>query len=333
MEKHHTAAAAEQVLARILPKAPHTRCTQISDGGAQFALHSKDVEVVRQVLNVLQGAKDAGEILNYDVHGASLEDIFVSLMGRDSQLAEGLVNEKVSHQPARDEVDSQEAPAKLEDPTPLELSDGRRTWFFQQAGTVFWKRLLIVRRAWLGPVLAMAIACSGACIPLFFMKDRVKTCVPDFSPAFAQPLLFPWSVAVNGGFDPESSGTAIIAPPTALEPLSGFFTSVNVTTVSDQQALVNDIQQNARNLSFGGLFFDAAGNNSLIAFQALDILNAPTLLNLASNTWIASATSGGGAVPVIAANIMPFDARSGAGLDPMKWVWNCDSYYFTLILM
>ncbi|CAG7851662.1 ABC transporter A family member 6 AltName: Full=ABC transporter ABCA.6 [Serendipita indica DSM 11827] len=315
-EKHQTVAAAEQVLARILPKAPHARCIQISDNGAKFALRTKDAEVVRQVLTALQSAKDNGEIQTYDANGASLEDIFVSLMTRDSQSAGGSIDEKAT----RTELDSQETPAKLEDRTPLDLSDGRRTWFFQQAGTVFWKRLLIMRRAWLGPLLAMAIACSGACIPLFFMKDRVKTCVPDFSPSFAQSLLFPWSVAVNTGFlDTESSNTAIIAPPNALEPLSGFFTSVNVTTVSDQQALINDIQQNARSLSFGGLFLDATRNSSLIAFQALEILNGPTLLNLASNTWIASATSGGEA-PVIAANYMPFAARSGAGLDPMKWI-------------
>ncbi|KAG9044141.1 hypothetical protein FS842_001568 [Serendipita sp. 407] len=179
----------------------------------------------------------------------------------------------------------------------------------------------------------MAIACSGACIPLFFMKDRVKTCTPDFVPKYTTSLMLPWSPAIafqgfsNFTTSSEDSSysdayTPIIAPPNALEPLSQFFTSVRVNTVADRQALLDDIKTNAKNISLGGMFINTAGNDSLITYEISEFLSGPTLLNLASNVWLASASGStpGDQTPVIAANYRPFAARSGAGLDPMKWI-------------
>ncbi|KAG8799616.1 hypothetical protein FRC17_007080, partial [Serendipita sp. 399] len=284
-EKERHSSIAQNLLSKIIPRAENCRCTHVTPTGATFSLRSKDVHVVREVLDVFETEKAAGTISSYEVHGTSLEDIFIGLMGRSTQDSDGHIVEDAAGKEGEGTVvapvesDSRQTPTtEAEDPKPLVLSNGRRTWFYQQAWTVYRKRLLILRRAWLGPLLAMAIACSGACIPLFFMKDRVKTCEPDFVPSYTQSLMLPWSSATNyqgfGNFSTSSSissymnaYTAIIAPPDALAPLSGFFTSVRVNTVVDRQALLDNIQANAKNISFGGIFINPAANDSLVTFE------------------------------------------------------------------
>jgi len=317
---------AQNILAVVILVAERARCTELSETAATFALKAKDPHTVRLVLEVLEAQKHAGSIASYEVHGTTLEDIFIGLMGRDSQLAEGQpVEEKNANEAERAARTS--TPDIPKDPIPLALSDGRQTWFFQQAWTIYRKRLLIFRRSWLSPLLAMAIACAGACIPLFFMNGRVKSCIPDFRPASAQSLLLPWSLAMNLTVTAPFRGVsplqyqAIVAPPNAMEPLSTFFTDVTVTTVADQQALIDTIQQQAQNLSFGGIYMNTPGNESLAAFEASNIVNGPTVLNLVSNIWLATADGANGSdSAVIAANYMPFNARAGDQLTPMKWV-------------
>jgi ATP-binding cassette subfamily A (ABC1) protein 3 len=340
-EKSQAHDSAQHILSIIASNAPQARCTQLSETTATFALRSKDSHVVGRVLETLEQEKARGSIVAYDAHGTSLEDIFIGLMGRDTQFADGRIDEDPVEKPTNtSSQDSTATPVIPEDPVPLDLSDGRQTWFYQQAWAIYRKRLLILRRSWLGPLLAMAIACCGAAVPLFFMKHRVKTCVPDFAPVYVQSLMLPWSLALNEG---TAAATAsgltgadvstdpatyypTIAPPDALQPLSGFFTSVPVYTVADKQALLDDIQTNPKNISLGGIFIDPAGNNSLLAYEATSIVNGPTLLNLVSNVWIARSSSGGD-VPVIAANYLPFPARAGDQLTPMKWV--CRMRYFS----
>jgi ATP-binding cassette, subfamily A (ABC1), member 3 len=335
-EKSQAHDLAQHILTIITSNAPQARCTQISETTATFALRSKDPHVVGRVLETLEQEKAQGSIVSYDAHGTSLEDIFIGLMGRDTQFADGRIDEEPVEKPTNtSSQDSTATPVIPEDPAPLDLSDGRQTWFYQQAWTIYRKRLLILRRSWLGPLLAMAIACCGAAVPLFFMKHRVKTCVPDFVPAYAQSLLLPWSLALNEGSAASTwnglTGGEIstdpttyyptIAPPDALQPLSGFFTTVPVYTVADRQALLDDIQSNTDNISLGGIFIDSAGNNSLLSYEATTIVNGPTLLNLVSNVWLATASGLNGTDgPVIAGNLMPFPARSGDQLTPMKWV-------------
>jgi hypothetical protein len=301
---------AQGIVASIIPIAEHAKCIELSETTATFALKAKDARVVRQVLEVLEVQKASGLITGDEVHGTTLEDIFIGLMGRDSQFAEGAVV-KETHEDGK-ETAGTTAPNIPKDPTPLALSDGRQTWFFQQAWTIYRKRLLILRRAWLGPLLAMGIACAGACVPLFYMKDRVKSCVPDFRPAFARSLLLPWSSTMNN--------TATVAPPDVLQPLSSFF-DITVNTAANRQELIETIRTNAANISLGGIFVNTPGQDSLLAFEASVILNGPTMLNLVSNVWLATASGANGTFgPVIAANYMPFNARSGDQLTPMKWV-------------
>jgi hypothetical protein len=323
-EKHHSTEVAQTILTDISRYATHARCTQLSETTAIFALKSKDPIVVHNVLEVLQQRKDQGSITGYDVHGTTLEDIFIGLMGQDSQMAEGQIAERKSAAQDSDHTEDALAKGLPEEPVPLALSSGRQTWFFQQAMAIFWKRSLILRRSWLAPLLAIVIACCGACIPLGYMKGRVKTCVPDFQPAFAQSLLLPWSLAVNESTitGDTLSYSPLVAPPDALTPLSGFFNSMPVQTVADRQALIDNINNNFRDRALGGLFVNPSGSDSLIAFEAKEsIVNGPTLLNAVSNVLLAQQVgAGGGEAPIIAANYMPFPARSGDQLTPMKWV-------------
>jgi len=55
--------------------------------------------------------------------------------------------------------------------TLLNLTPARPTSLLYQSLTLFYKRLLILRHSWLSPLLAVIVACCGACIPLFFMNN------------------------------------------------------------------------------------------------------------------------------------------------------------------
>lgn len=158
------------------------------------------------------------------------------------------------------------------------------------------------------------------------MENRIKTCVPDFDPAFAQSLMLPWSLAREQSALDSSNASyvasyeAIVAPPNALQQLGAYF-NVTIQTVADRQAFLDDIQTNAQSIAFGGIFIDQTNNNSLLAHEATTVVNGPTLLNLISNVrWASAVGANGGDVPVVAAYYMPFPARSGGQLDPMKWV-------------
>ncbi|KAG8766793.1 hypothetical protein FRC15_006111, partial [Serendipita sp. 397] len=92
-EKDRAFSTAQSLVNKIVPKAEHARVTQVTETNATFALRSKDVHVVREVLEVLQTEQAAGVIAGYEVHGTSLEDIFIRLMGSDTKHSDGHIAE------------------------------------------------------------------------------------------------------------------------------------------------------------------------------------------------------------------------------------------------
>lgn len=314
----------DQVMHLIRQHANGAWCKEVSDRGVIYGLKTKDASIVRHVLDELEDCKHQGIIVDYEVHSTTLEDIFITLMGH--QFTDGhIVEDKFSNTPATattpDPVTSLDS---KDNNTPLNLSDGRETWFFQQAWTIFRKRLLILRRSWLAPLLAVAIASCGSILPLSYLKERqgVPQCEPIFAPDFAFSLLLPWSTVVNVAFQ---SGTQndipIISPPDVLTPLGTFFSDLPLTTAQNKDDFTNIIQTDRANLTFGGLFVDSSSSDGLLAFEASERFSAPTLLNAVSNILLSNAAGGDpGTNPLINANYMPFPTRSGETLIAMKWV-------------
>jgi ATP-binding cassette subfamily A (ABC1) protein 3 len=115
-------------------------------------------------------------------------------MGKDRELHE---DDEQGGSSSDEKLDGDDSPTPVASadltnphPTPLDLTPARPTSLLYQSLTIFYKRLLILRRSWLSPLLAVVIACCGACIPLFYMDGRVSTCAITFRPTRISPFGF-----------------------------------------------------------------------------------------------------------------------------------------------
>jgi ATP-binding cassette, subfamily A (ABC1), member 3 len=314
-EKSVTPATHEDLLATIQQHAPGAVIANLSLHSATFALKTKDPIVVKQILVDLENEEKNGRIGSYDVNGTSLEDIFLGLMGKDRELHED--DEDVSTEEKQDSDDSP-TPVTSADltnphPTPLDLSPARPTSLLYQSWTIFYKRLLILRRSWLSPLLAMAIACCGACIPLFYMNGRVVTCAVTFRPTAISPLWLPLSQV---RYETDESALPRVAPPDVLDILN--LTVIPTVKLADKSSFMQNIQQNVRNLTTGGIWVDTSSRQALLAYEASENLNGPTMLNLVSNVLFSAV--GGADGRVIVANYMDFPLKGGQGFSALKWV-------------
>jgi len=323
----------QDLLATIRQRAPEATITNLSLQSVTFALKTKDSSIVKQILASLETEERKGRIGGYEVNSTSLEDIFLGLMGKDRELHEHDDQDSFSDEKLDgDDSPTPVAPADLTNPhpTPLDLTPARPTSLLYQSLTIFYKRLLILRRSWLSPLLAVVIACCGACIPLFYMNDRVSTCAITFRPTSISPLWLPLSrVARLASADPlsnDENGQPIndddviprIAPPGILDMLGQAVAAVPTVKLADQPSFMQNIEQNVRNLSTGGVWVDTSSRQALIAYEATNILNGPTMLNLASNVLFS--TAGGANNRTIVGNYMAFSRRSAQGLTALRWV-------------
>lgn len=326
-EKSVIPATHEDLLATIRQHAPEATVTNLSLHSVTFSLRTKDTVIVQQILASLENEEKKGRIGGYEVNSTSLEDIFLDLMGKDRELHEDDDKGSTSDK-GLDDNDSPTPVVSTDTanphPTPLDLTPARPTSLLYQSLTIFYKRLLILRRSWLSPLLTVIIACSGACVPLFFLNDRVSTCTIAFRPTRISPLWLPLSrvgsQAMLASADPLSDDDVItrIAPPNVLDVLGQVVIAIPTVKLADRPSLIQNIEQNVRNLSTGGVWVDASSRQALLAYEATNILNGPTMLNLVNNVLFSSV--GGADGRTIVANYMPFALRTAQGLAALKWV-------------
>ena len=329
-EKLGSPATHEDLLATIRQHAPEATITNFSLHSVSFALKTKDTTIVQQILAGLENEEKKGRIGGYEVNSTSLEDIFLDLMGKDRELHEGDDQDS----PLDEKADGDDSPTPLSaadtanpHPTPLDLTPARPTSLLYQSLTIFYKRLLILRRSWLSPLLAVIIACCGACIPLFFMNDRVSTCTITFRPSRISPLWLPLSRVGNLTSLPSDANRQLIsdddvipriAPPDILNVLGPVVAAVPTVKLADRPSFMQNIEQNVRNLSTGGIWVDTPSRQAVLAYEATNNLNGPTMLNLVTNVLFSSV--GGANGRTIVANYMPFALRVAQGLAALKWV-------------
>ena len=332
VEKLVTPATHEDLLASIQRHAPEAIITSLTLHSVTFALKTKDPNIVQQILVGLENEEREGRIGGYEVNSTSLEDIFLGLMGKDRELHEN--DDQGSSSDEKLGGDDSPTPDASVDPanphpTPLDLTPARPTSLLYQSLTIFYKRLLILRRSWLSPLLAVAIACCGACIPLFYMNDRVSTCAITFRPATISPLWLPLSrvgtqamvaaaAPLNG--QPINGDDVIprVAPPDVLNVLGPVAAVVPTVKLADEASFMQNIEQNVRNLTTGGVWVDTSSRQALLAYEATDTLNGPTMLNLVSNVLYSAV--GGADGKTIVANYMPFPLRGAQGFSALRWV-------------
>ncbi|KAJ7045165.1 hypothetical protein C8F04DRAFT_989821 [Mycena alexandri] len=333
--------ASTELLQTIRTLAPHTHMSLASPHQPLYHLKSKDTVVVDKVLQLLDGESEKYSIRSYDVLGTSIEDIFLELMRKeDPQPLENADELEKSSTPSADSIDEPK-------PVTLNLATGRATSPLRQALTIFYKRSIIFRRSWLTPFLAVVIAIAGATIPLVFLKGRSQSCIKTLDIPGTDIFLFPpTSPLLPFYLGPQSR--VLDSPPgivnslgnlTALSSLANLtafanFTGFGNTTalqpfsildLADNATFVSTIQQNYLNITTGGVSFDAATSNTLVAWEATAPgLMGPTMLNLASNILYNHALNTSGRAGVLPSLILPtyetFPPVDAGTLVALKWI-------------
>ena len=290
------------LLPAIRVVAPHAYVTRSSPFLASYHLMSKDPAVVESVLQVFDQHAGAHIIDSYDIRSTSIEDIFLDLMNREE---------------TQEVVIDQDNESKMQgsfSEEPLQLSGGRKRTPMSQTLTIFHKRALIAKRAWLPLLMAVGVAIAGSCIPLFFLNQPPVSCVRTYQPLEPIPLFLP---ALPIDYQ------VLVAPASTAAALGSLADHLIIRPISDNQEFVSTIQQNYHNIPLGGISLDLSSGQSLIAWETDPPGTAAlTLLNLVSNIVYnarLNATSTG-TTSIIGANYATFPLRSVRVLRSFRWL-------------
>lgn len=309
------------LLEGIRGMAPLTYASSPALDQMAYHLKSRDSIVVERVLGFLDENAGKHRIASYDVQGTSIEEVFLGLMNtettKDSDSTALSDGEKTAtHTPSETPIPEQ--------PAILQLTNGRKVSVLTQAFTIFHKRVYVARRSWLTPLLLVAIAIAGSCIPLFFMAGRPQSCTTTFLNATSVPLYFPDSPLLTF-FSADQH--LLTVPPNIVSTLGPTAASLGINNVSDNATFVDDINQNYLNLSRGGISIDLDSGQALVAWEASPPgLGGPTVLNLASNILFNRALNNTGSAAasghptLILATYENFPVVDAGTLIALKWV-------------
>jgi ATP-binding cassette, subfamily A (ABC1), member 3 len=268
-----------------------------------YQLGSKDPRVVQAALREIDAAGPDAAVQNVDVQGPTLEGVFLDLMTKAAADAEPDMEKSLDA-----EKDNVEADIPVLSPRPstpiipaaplrLELASGRPLSFLHQTLTVFYKRVLIVRRAWLTPLLALVVAILGACIPLTFVRKDTSSCARNFTQSYPNSVFLPTSFLAFelDANDPFSDNTdpntnAILEFPAGiLSTLGSTFENISTIDFQSSSSLSETIKNDFQNLTFGGISFEFdSGQNvsqtsATFAWQASYSNAGLAALNLVNN--------------------------------------------------
>ncbi|CAE6510666.1 unnamed protein product [Rhizoctonia solani] len=200
----------------------------------------------------------------------------------------------------------------------VDLTEGRPTSVFLQAGVLWKKRMLVARRGWVVPFLAAVLAIGGAGVPLFFLNNRQNRCIRNEHDDMRYSLFLPISP-----FAWNQTGRTYVAPPDALESLQ--YPIPGAYPLADMNAFNTAIEATFPYIDTGGISV-LADNTTTFAWEASPgNIAGNVMLNLASNTLfnIALNTSrrAVGYGPKINGEIQPMPSITPRGIGPaIKWI-------------
>lgn len=146
------------------------------------------------------------------------------------------------------------------------------------AFTIFRKRLIVLRRSWLLPLISILVAICATCIPLFFLAGRNQTCDLITRQRTVQPLTYARSPF------PYIDSPVVLAPEALF---TAFQFPDNIATfTANNQTFVDTISQQLRNLSYGGISLSSSpsATPSLFAWEGSALRNRGlSALNLLNN--------------------------------------------------
>lgn len=310
-----------ELLQRIRALAPLAYTSSPAPHELSYHLKLKEPQAVQKVLELVENNREEYGVASYSVMGTSIEDIFLHLMHDGTRSSEDNVAEKdtpsgtpsLAHTPTPPSV------------PPLQLANGRRRSPFSQALTIYHKRLLIAKRSWLTPCLAVLVAVAGSCIPIFFLSGRAKqTCVTHFRTVPQTPLYLP--VSPLGLVAELATGSKVLqSPPGIISSLGNTTRTLLTRNIPDNATFVDTIQQTYRNQSFGGVSVDLQSGAALFAWEATPPgFTGLAMLNMASNLLYNNALNQTGRAPpvprLILANYQTFPGIAAGTLVALKWV-------------
>lgn len=299
-----------ELLEQLRRDSPDIR-SKSAKGKELFLTGSTDLALVRKLVDRMQLERSKGkQALQYQVNGATLEEVFLDLNSETT-------TPETTSQHGPEDPTSVTSPGweKGVDGTDIEkggiatapgapvgpvvpvisrshahdnppLTPGHKRSFILSipidAFTIFRKRLLNLRRAWLLPLIGAIVVICGTCIPLFFMEGRNQTCASVVRRATTQVLTWP------------QSPYPILYPPLVLAPASSDnfgnvfnnpFLSSFVQTEPDNTSFVDVFTNDYRNQDFGGISIASdPSESSLFAWEGSNLLNKGlSSLNLISN--------------------------------------------------
>ncbi|EJD51317.1 P-loop containing nucleoside triphosphate hydrolase protein [Auricularia subglabra TFB-10046 SS5] len=322
--------APDALLGQIRALAAEASVESSPTADVAYRLGTGDNAVVGRVLQLLQGeGRHKYGVHSYDVAGPTLEDVFLALMRKEEQEHRASADGAEKHAVNDSASVSMDGHAHtMKALAPLALTDGRRISPLHQAAVIFRKRLLILRRSWLTPVLAILIAICGCCIPLFFLTSQKKQCgvrearnlnVTAFRPV---PLFLPESPYALMGLVPGlqvPGNTILVAPPDLPSELGAAAAALPYVTFENTAALEQAVRERYTNLSTGAIAYDAATGQAVFAWEAMVGTTGTVLNNFASNV-ILNALGADGQQAVIRAQYAPFTGIGGGPLAALRWL-------------
>ncbi|KAF9471023.1 P-loop containing nucleoside triphosphate hydrolase protein [Pholiota conissans] len=305
---------------------PDAYATKPSPSISVYHLKTRDSHIVGQVLNLLEEAEQQGRIKSYDILGTTIEDIFLDLMEKEQSTGKKHVK---SHS-ASSSLDNLSS-VSLDKPTPMmDLPNGKGVSPYRQAFTIFHKRMLIVRRAWLTPLLTVLIAVTGSTIPLTFTTGLHQLCVPAAASIVAVPLWLPDAPFAKSNASQNIFPRMAVSPPNLLNTFGRLTNNLLVTKAEDNTIFTELIASDYSNFSLGGVSLGPDGNTTVAWETSPPGIRAPSMLNMASNVLLHRAVGLSTESPnlnadtrpvMIATNFGAFAKVAAATLMYLRWIF------------
>lgn len=306
----------KELLGDIRAIAPAVYVSTHSPHQMFYHLKTRDSEIVQQTLELIDTKVQSGDVISYEIIGTTIEDIFLDLMAKDD------IQNDNEEKGSRDTASPSPLPKEIS--MTMDLPTGKAVSPFEQAFTIFHKRLLIGKRSWLTPLLTIGIAVAGSCIPLVFITGKSQSCVRQFGDSsLSVPLYLPVSPIVPFTLGPSSR---VLESPSGIVSTLGNSTDLfRVTDVPDNATFVNDITKNFLNLSLGGISLDLNTGASLVVWEATPPgLTGPSMLNLATNVLYNRALNSSGNTDrtptIIRASYSTFPPVAAGTLVSLRWI-------------
>ncbi len=299
--------------------APDTYVTKPSPTVSVYHLKTRDSRIVGEVLHMLEQEEQQDRIQSYDILATTIEDIFLDLMNKEQSPVK---HEHVKSLSASSSLDNLSSVTLVKSTPIMQLPSGKGVNPYRQAFTIFHKRMLIARRGWLAPFLAVLIAVTGATIPLTFTTGLDQRCIPQPANITAIPLFLPDAPFAKANVSQNSFPNMLVSPPFLLAGFGNLTSDLTIDNAADDAIFTDNIRAERHNLALGGISLNEDGSSTVAWEASPPGIRAPAMLNMASNILLERATNTSNQQPLmIAANYGAFSKVLSATLMYLRWIF------------